>query len=229
MVVQGLQKLTLLDYPEHIACTVFLHGCNLRCPFCHNAPLVTGVAEKSISGAELGDFLEKRKNLLQGVCVTGGEPLLQKDIIGLLEYIKSFGYKVKLDTNGLFPERLGEVINMGLADYIAMDIKSSKSGYAVAAGVAEIDISALEESVEIIKNSGIDYEFRTTAVKGLHTAEDFTEIGKWLGEVKNYFIQSFKISENLISNAFSGFSKEEMTDFLGTIKEYIPNAKLRGV
>lgn len=229
MVIQGLQKLTLLDYPRHIACTVFLHGCNLRCPFCHNAPLVTGRAENAVSREELGRFLEKRKGVLQGVCVTGGEPTAQNGIIEFLQYLKSFGYKVKLDTNGFFSEKIEEIISLGLADYIAMDIKSSKENYSIASGVLSADINALEKSISIVKSSGIDYEFRTTAVKGLHSEADFSDIGKWLGEVKNYYIQRFENSVDLISQGFTAFSREEMTALLDTVKAYIPNAELRGI
>ncbi len=218
----------MLDYPNHLACTLFAHGCNLRCPFCHNSSLVVKKSESNISTDYLSDFLSKRKGILDGICLTGGEPLMQKDVVEFLKYLKGFGYKIKLDTNGCFPQKLKTVLDEGLADYIAMDIKSSKENYSLAAG-AKADISAVSKSVDLIMASGADYEFRTTAVKEIHTAEDFKAIANWISGAKNYFIQQFNDSGNLISKGFSGFSKEEMQNFLDIVKTDIPNAELRGI
>ncbi|MBQ8895240.1 MAG: anaerobic ribonucleoside-triphosphate reductase activating protein [Clostridia bacterium] len=229
MIIEGLQKTTLLDYPGYVACAVFAHGCNLRCPFCHNAGLVIRKPENIIEKEELAAFLQKRKGILDGVCLTGGEPLAQKDAIEFIEFLKSFGYKVKLDTNGFYPERLEEIINRGLVDYIAMDIKSSKQGYAKAVGIQDIDIAPMIKSTELIMASEIDYEFRTTAVKGIHIVSDFEEIGKWLHGAKRYFIQQFIDSGDLISQGLEAFTKEETLKLLAAVRKYIPNADSRGI
>ncbi len=229
MLIEGLQKTTLLDYPGYVACTLFAHGCNLRCPFCHNAGLVVRKPENIINEEEIAAFLQKRKGILDGVCLTGGEPLAQKDAIAFIEFLKSFGYKVKLDTNGFYPERLQEIIDKGLVDYIAMDIKSSKSGYPKAVGIQDIDITPMIKSTELIMGSGIDYEFRTTAVKGIHLVSDFQEIGKWLIGAKRYFIQQFIDSGDIISEGLNAFSKEEMLKLLAAVREYIPTAEIRGL
>ncbi|MBQ5837250.1 MAG: anaerobic ribonucleoside-triphosphate reductase activating protein [Clostridia bacterium] len=229
MIIEGLQKTTLLDFPGLVACTVFAHGCNLRCPFCHNAGLVVRKPENIISQEELGEFLKKRKGILDGVCLTGGEPLAQKDAIEFIEFLKSFGYKIKLDTNGFFPERLKEAIDKGLVDYIAMDIKSSPEGYAKAVGIDGIDISPAMESVKLIMSSGVDYEFRTTAVKGLHLVSDFERIGEWICGAKRYFIQQFIDSGDLIKTGFEAFSKEETEKLIAAVSKNVPSAKARGI
>ena len=229
MIIEGLQKLTLLDYPGHVACTIFAHGCNLRCPFCHNAGLVVRQPENIISMEELSEFLERRKGILDGVCLTGGEPLLQKDAIEFIRFLRSFGYKIKLDTNGFYPEKLKAVIEEGLVDYIAMDIKSSPENYGKAVGIDNVDISPVLESVELIKSSGIDHEFRTTAVKGLHIVSDFEKIGAWLKGAKGYFIQQFIDSGDLISEGLAAFTKEETDAFLTAAKEHVKNAEIRGL
>lgn len=229
MIIEGLQKTTLLDFPGLVACTVFAHGCNLRCPFCHNAGLVVRKPENIISQEELGEFLKKRKGILDGVCLTGGEPLAQKDAIEFIEFLKSFGYKIKLDTNGFFPERLKEAIDKGLVDYIAMDIKSSPEGYAKAVGIDGIDITPATESVKLIMSSGVDYEFRTTAVKGLHLVSDFERIGEWISGAKRYFIQQFIDSGDLIRTGFEAFSKEETEKLIAAVSKNVPSAKARGI
>jgi pyruvate formate lyase activating enzyme len=229
MIIEGLQKTTLLDFPGLVACTVFAHGCNLRCPFCHNAGLVVRKPENIISQEELGEFLKKRKGILDGVCLTGGEPLAQKDAIEFIEFLKSFGYKIKLDTNGFFPERLKEAIDKGLVDYIAMDIKSSPEGYAKAVGIDGIDITPATESVKLIMSSGVDYEFRTTAVKGLHLVSDFERIGEWICGAKRYFIQQFIDSGDLIKTGFEAFSKEETEKLIAAVSKNVPSAKARGI
>jgi len=229
MIIEGLQKTTLLDYPGYVACTIFAHGCNLRCPFCHNAGLVVRKPENIISIEELEAFLNKRKGILDGVCLTGGEPLMQKDVIDFLRFLKSFGYKVKLDTNGFYPERLAEAIENGLVDYIAMDIKSSRENYSKAVGIPDIDISKAEESVRLIMGSGIDYEFRTTAVKGLHIVSDFEKIGEWLQGARKYFIQQFIDSGDIISGGLEAFSKEETQKLLAAVRKGIGTAEIRGL
>ena len=228
MNVQGYQKLTLLDYPGRTACTVFTGGCNLRCPFCHNAGLVrTPLAEPNRTDEVLA-YLAKRKGILDGVCVTGGEPLLQPDLVGFLQAVKEMGYAVKLDTNGMLPQRLAGVLATNLVDYVAMDIKSSPSGYPAATGT-DADVSAVSDSLSILRDSGIPFELRTTAVRGIHTEADFDAIGRWIGDVPAYFIQRFVDSGQLLGSGCDAFSPEEMERLLTTVRRYTPSAQLRGV
>ena len=227
MNIQGYQKLTLLDYPGKTACTVFTGGCNLRCPFCHNAGLVRNPLAQDNATAEVMEYLTKRRGILDGVCVTGGEPLLQPDLADFLRDVRNLGYAVKLDTNGSLPEKLADVLAQGLVDYVAMDIKSSPTGYALATG-AEIDPAVFARSVQVLRESGIPHEFRTTAVGGIHTPEDFVRIGQWLGAVPAYYIQRFVDSGQLLGEGFYPFSIEEMEHLLTTVREFIPAAQLRG-
>ena len=228
MNVQGYQKLTLLDYPGRTACTVFTGGCNLRCPFCHNAGLVrTPLAGPNLTDEVLA-YLAKRKGILDGVCVTGGEPLLQPDLVGFLQAVKEMGYAVKLDTNGMLPGRLAEVLATKLVDYVAMDIKSSPDGYPAATGT-DADVSAVSDSLSILRDSGIPFELRTTAVRGIHTEADFDAIGRWIGDVPAYYIQRFVDSGQLLGSGFDAFSPEEMERLLTTVRVHVPSAQLRGV
>ncbi len=229
MHIQGIQKLTLLDYPGHIACTLFSYGCNLRCPFCHNASLVTETPQKPINTEEITAFLQKRKGILDGICLSGGEPLMNPDALEFLKYLRGFGYKIKLNTNGFFPKQLEQAINQNLLDYVALDIKAPKESYAAATGISDIDVAPLCQSIEMIMNSGIDHEFRTTAVKGLHNVGDFEEIALWIKGAKRYYIQQFVSSPDLISHSFTSFSTEEMNEILADVQKIIPNALLRGI
>ena len=228
MNIQGFQKLTLLDFPEKTACTVFTGGCNLRCPFCHNGSLVLNPTESQSVENEVLEYLKKRTGIIDGVCITGGEPLLQPDLLSFIKKCKETGVAVKLDTNGASPEKLKQILDSGLVDYIAMDIKAAPSNYKSATG-SEIDFSVFLKSMEIIRNSGIPYEFRTTAVKGLHTASDFEEIAKILKTDEKYFIQKFTDSGNLLKpEGLSAFSEVETEQILNNVKKYIPAASLRG-
>lgn len=227
MNVQGYQKLTLLDFPEHVACTVFTGGCNLRCPFCHNASLVLSPRESANLEEEVLSYLAGRKGILEGVCVTGGEPLLQPDLSDFVKQVKNMGYSVKLDTNGSDPDALDALLATGMIDYVAMDIKSSPEHYEAAIGKA-FPIERFQRSAEIIRSSGILHEFRTTLVKGIHRVEDMDGIGKWLAGEEKYFLQAFVDSGNLLGKGFEAFSAEETREFLQTIRKYIPTAKLRG-
>ena len=228
MNIGGLQKLTLLDYPGKAACTVFTVGCNLRCPFCHNASLVTGKVGSNIQ--DLAAFFEKRRGILDGVCVTGGEPLLQPDLGEFLNFIRSFGFSVKLDTNGTLPDRLKKIINERLVDYIAMDIKSSASRYSQAVGIAMDDTSPVFESISAIMDSGLEYEFRTTVVKELHTPDTMREIGGMIKGARAYFLQQFVDSGELLSaEKLTPCSPGEMNELLDAVKPFVPAASLRGV
>ncbi len=224
-----MQKLTLLDFPGNVACTLFAHGCNLRCPFCHNAGLVVRKPENRIDENELTEFFNRRKGILDGICLTGGEPLIHPDAIEFLRFLKSFGYKIKLDTNGFYPEMLRKAIDEGLVDYIAMDIKSSRQGYPKAVGIDGIDITPALESVRIIMESGVDYEFRTTAVKGLHIVSDFEDISEWIAGAKQYFVQQFTDSGDLISDGYEAFTPEETEKLLAAVRKAVPNAQARGI
>ena len=230
MRIQGLQKLTLLDYPEHTACTVFTAGCNFRCPFCHNASLVVDIPKESeISEEEFFAFLQKRIGILDGVCVSGGEPLLQSDIEQFIRKIKDMGFAVKLDTNGSIPDKLIGLVEQGLVDYVAMDIKNCLESYAITAGLEVLDVEAIKKSVSYLKEGHVPYEFRTTVVKHYHSKESFEEIGHWLEGAEKYFLQNFVDSGDLIGKHTRGCSEEEMKEFLQVVRKYIPNAQLRGM
>ncbi len=230
MKIAGLQKLTLLDYPGKTACTVFTWGCNLRCPFCHNAGLVTEAFEETVTADELYTFLKKRIGLLDGVCVTGGEPLLQPDLISFLQPIHEMGFAVKLDTNGTQPEKLREICETGLISMVAMDIKNSPEKYAVTAGTERLSIDAVHQSVRYLMQQGnIPYEFRTTVVKQYHTAADFSAIGKWIRGANAYYLQNFQNTGRLIDNSVSGCTPSEMRAFLEIVRRDVPNAALRGI
>ena len=228
MKISGLQKLTLLDYPGKMACTVFTYGCNFRCPFCHNALLVTEENSDNISEDEFFAFLKKRQGILDGVCISGGEPTLQNDLAEFIGKIKALGYAVKLDTNGSRPEVLRNLIKEKLVDYVAMDIKNSPAKYSLTCG-CEVNTVPIKESVSIITESGIGHEFRTTTVRELHTADDFREIAQWLKGDSRYFLQHFEDSGNLIGDNLSAFDKNEMTAFAEVIRENLPNVTIRGV
>lgn len=229
MIIKGLQKTTLLDFPGKVACTVFTAGCNFRCPFCHNASLVISPdLTDTISEDELFAFLKKRRGILDGVCITGGEPLLQRDIEELIKKIRDLSLAVKLDTNGAYPERLRSIIENNLVDYVAMDIKNSKEKYALTAG-ADVDIGKISESVGLLMSSGIAYEFRTTIVKELHSPEDIRSIGEWIAGAEKYFLQSFTDSGELIADGYSAHTPQDMAALLEIAKQYVPNAALRGI
>lgn len=230
MKICGFQKLTLLDYPGKTAATVFTGGCNFRCPFCHNGDLVLSHNEMGeIKEIEIFDTLRRRQGFLDGVCITGGEPLMWQDTEELIKDIKDMGYLVKLDTNGSYPDRLERILLSGNVDYVAMDIKSCLASYPKTVGLESFDTAPIEKSVELLKNSGIDHEFRTTLVKNLHTEKDMEEIGAWLKGEKNYFLQAFKKSDNVIDDTMEGFEKEELDKMLEIVRKYIPTAQLRGV
>ena len=229
MLIKGLQKLTLLDYPTKTACTIFTGGCNFRCPFCHNASLVLDLNEgERFEEADVLSFLKKRIGLLDGVCVTGGEPLLQRDIKSFLGKIKDMGYSVKLDSNGYCPEKLSEIVSDGLCDYVAMDIKNCKEKYSSTSGI-DIDISKIEESVDFLMSCGIDYEFRTTVVKEYHTLSDIEKIAEWISGAKKYFLQSFVDSGDIICQNLSAVDKQLLYEMQKAASKYVKNTEIRGI
>ena len=228
MVLKGLQKLTLLDYPGEIAATAFTGGCNFRCPFCHNASLV--LPDKfgaTLPTEEFFAFLESRRGKLRAVCVSGGEPTMQGDLVEFIKRIKEMGFLVKLDTNGTRPDVLRTLIDGGLLDYVAMDIKNSKARYGDTVGVKNFDISPVEDSINILRKGNVPFEFRTTVVRELHAVGDFAEIGEWLSGDEKFFLQTFEDSGDLIGTGYSAYSEEEMKSFLKILKGYVPNAALR--
>ena len=227
--IKGLQKLTLLDFPGVIAATVFFGGCNLRCPFCHNASLV--LPEKygeTISYSDFFSFLDSRRDRLQGVCVSGGEPTLYPHIEEFIRGIKDRGFLVKLDTNGTRPEVLQSLIEKKLLDYVAMDIKNSPLRYGETVGITDFDPTPIAESAAILMNGKTDFEFRTTVVKELHTPKDIEQIGQWLSGEEKFFLQTFVDSGDLIGTAYSGYSAPEMDELTKLLKKYIPKAQQRG-
>lgn len=227
MQIGGFQKMTMLDYPGKVACTIFTYGCNFRCPFCHNATLV--IDEASLfDKEEILSYIYKRKGLLDGVVVTGGEPLLQSDIIDFLKELRQTGLLIKLDTNGSFPEKLKEIIDLGLVDYVAMDIKNSKEKYNLTTGV-KIAIEKIEKSVKLLMENRVDYEFRTTVVSQMHETEDFEKIAKWLKGAKRLFLQPFKDSENLIGNNLSSHTPQALEGFKSILNKTINQVEIRGL
>ena len=229
MKIEALQKLTLLDYPGKMAATVFTYGCNLRCPFCHNALLVTEESAGGIDTEEVLSFLSKRKGMLEGVCVTGGEPLLQPDIENFLKAIKDMGFMVKLDTNGTLPKKLKDIVRKGLVDYVAMDIKNCRDKYALTSGKTCMDLTAIDESIKFLLSGEIEAEFRTTVVKNFHTEEDLLKITHWISGCDRYFLQQFVDSGNLINTSLEGYSDTELTAIYKQVKRKLPVTKLRGI
>ena len=229
MKIHGLQKMTLLDYPGRVACTVFLGGCDLNCPFCHNAELIDGTAEPVMDDAGLLAFLEKRKGLLDGVAVTGGEPTLRRDLNDLFRRIKALGYPIKLDTNGLHPDRLKMLLDEGLVDYVAMDVKNSPEKYALTCGRDAVDLAKIRESIRLLMESGVDYEFRTTVVDELHEASDFEAIGREIAGAKAYYLQAFVDRDTVVFENFHAPTMECMKSYLQTVRKFVPNSAIRGM
>ena len=227
----GLQKLTLLDYPGKVACTLFTRGCNFRCPFCHNAALVTRAEEQRMyDNAEILAFLKKRIGVLDGVAITGGEPTLMSGLYGFINEVKNMGYAVKLDSNGTRPDVLRKLIDDGLIDYVAMDIKNSREKYAYTCGLPEnFDLSKIDESIALLMEGKVDFEFRTTVAMPFHEESDFVKIGEWLRGDEKFFLQQFKDSGDIIGKEISSFNESDMEKFLNLLLPFVPNAQLRGV
>ena len=230
MKISGFQKMTLLDFPGQVAATVFTGGCNLRCPFCHNALLVTEAEDlEEYSEDFIIGYLEKRKGILDGLAITGGEPLLQKDIRPFIERVRHLGYKVKLDTNGCFPDRLKDLVARKLLDYVAVDVKNTKEKYGETVGIPGFDPKAVEETVAFLKKGLVPYEFRTTVVREFHTVEDIDGIGKWIEGADAWFLQNFVDSGNLIGEGLSAAPREVLFEMLERGRKYVKRCELRGV
>ena len=230
MQIHGFNKTTLLDYPEHIAATVFTGGCNFRCPFCHNGELVLDPGcQPLIPEEEVLSYLKKRQGILQGVCVTGGEPLLRPGLEALLEEIKALGFPIKLDTNGSHPQLLARLWSLGLVDYAAMDIKNSPERYGETAGVPGLDLGPIRESVSWLLEGHVDYEFRTTVVRQFHDSASFRAIGPWISGARRYFLQAFIDRDTVLRPGLSAWSREEMEGFAALVRPWVPAVELRGI
>ncbi len=230
MYINGFQKLTILDYPGKVACIVFTPGCNFRCPFCHNAALVTHIDKDTyIDEEKVLSYLKKRQGILDGVVITGGEPLLQDGIEEFIGKIKNLGYAVKLDTNGSFPEKLISLVENSLVDYVAMDIKNSKAKYMTTIGVNNIDMASIEKSVDFLLQNKVDYEFRTTIVDGFHTLDDIQDIVVWIKGAHKYFLQNFVDSGDLIEAGLSPVSLDTLRKMKEKATETIPCVEIRGI
>ena len=230
MNIYGFQTLTLLDYPGVVACTVFLGHCNFRCPFCQNGNLVLHPEREPLIDEEtVFSHLEKRKGLLDGVCITGGEPTLESELPDFLGKVREMGYRIKLDTNGYRPEVLKSLVEAGLVDYVAMDIKNSPDRYGETAGLTDLDVLRIQESVEFLMCGAVDYEFRTTVARELHGRAEFERIGKWLAGCRKYCLQNYRESEFVLQPVFSGYSREQLERFRELLLRSIGQVEIRGV
>ena len=230
MRIHGLQKLAMVDYPGKLAATVFTGGCDLRCPFCHNALLVTRLSESpALTEDEVLEFLKKRRGLLDGVVLSGGEPLLQAGAADFLAAVRQLGFAVKLDTNGFYPQALREILDRGLADYVAMDVKNSPERYGETAGVLGLDLGPVRESVSYLLSGAVDYEFRTTVVREFHDRESFRAIGPWLSGARRYFLQSFTDRDTVLQPGLHPCSREELEAFAALVRPHVDEVSLRGL
>jgi len=230
MKVSGFFKTTLLDYPGKLAASIFLNGCNLRCPFCHNADLVLPKTNQSyIDLNYIFEVLTKRKNVLEGVCISGGEPTIHHDLHQLCSLIKDIGYSIKLDTNGTNPDTLRNLYHDGLIDYVAMDIKNSREKYSITSGCPNLELNKIDSSIDWLLNCGIDYEFRTTVVKELHNIDDFYNISLWISGAKRYFLQNYRETDSVIQPGFTSCTKHELLEFVHILKPLVPHVELREV
>ena len=233
MKIVGIQKLTLLDYPGKVACTVFLNGCNFRCPYCHNAELL-GDGDEVMTVAGLLAFLRKRQGILEGVCITGGEPTLHPELPALLKEVRALGYAVKLDTNGYRPEILEAVLNQGLVDYVAMDLKNGPEGYAETVGLAQVELAKIRQSIRLLMDSPVDFELRTTVANPLHSGETITSMANWLRETTNgkpiprLFVQPFVDRDTVPVGGFSAPTGAELEQFCRILGPCAERVELRG-
>ncbi len=229
MKIHGLQKMTLLDFPGQVACTVFLGGCDFRCPFCHNWDILDPSTPVIMDENEFYQFLDKRVGLLDGVAITGGEPLLRTGMPEFIQGIKDKGFKVKLDTNGNHPDKLKELVGAGLVDYVAVDIKNDKARYGTTIGVPNFDISKLEETVSFLLEGNVIYEFRTTVVKQFHDEDSFRGIAEWIEGAENYYLQSFVDRETVHYSGLEAYGPGQLEIFKSIVAPHVKNIEIRGV
>lgn len=229
MIIHGLQKMTLLDFPGKVACTVFLGGCDMRCPFCHNAEMLNIAAPGEIDDAQFFSFLKGRKGLLDGVTITGGEPLLRRDLAAFMAKIRNLGFAVKLDTNGAHPDRLRQILDEKLADYVAMDIKNSPERYGETIGIPYFDITPVRKSVSLLKNGDTAYEFRTTCVAQFHNDESFQKIANWIDGAQSYFLQAFVDRDTVPFEGLSPPAEDDMRRWVELLRPHVQHVGLRGM
>lgn len=236
MYIAGMQKLSLVDYPEKVACTLFTGGCNLRCPFCHNSELLEGLMP-SVDVREVLEYLDARKGILDAVVVSGGEPCMQPDLLEFLQSLKQKNLLVKLDTNGCYPAVLQQALGRGLVDYVAMDLKSDPAGYGTASGCATVPLKAITESVELLLSNVIPFELRTTVVVPLHTEQNFIGMAEYLSQIihkyrkkiPNYYLQSFKDRDTVPFAGFSAPDKTQLEAYGRIMQKVASHVGLRGV
>lgn len=230
MKILGLQKLTLLDYPEHLACTIFLGGCNFRCPFCHNRDLVDLDSQApTILEDDFFSLLKKRKGILEGVCISGGEPLIHPDLPDFIKKIKSLGFLVKLDTNGSYPEHLKALVKQHLLDYVAMDIKNAPDRYASTAGLTELDLTSINSSINFLKQGLVPYEFRTTLVADFHDTAAIDAIADWLAGDSPYYLQCFEDRDTVIQSGLHAPCRQDILLYQKRLQTKVPHTYLRGI
>ena len=230
MKIAGIEKLSLVDFDGVVSATIFTLGCNYKCGFCHNSPLVLSTNQvTTLPEEEILTYLKKRKGILEGLCITGGEPTLQHDLTSFCEKVKSLGYKIKLDTNGTNPDKVKELWDNGLVDYFAMDIKNDRENYAKIIGFDSYDLSKVEKTVDFFISNNVDYEFRTTLINEYHKEENIVNIGKWINGAKKYFLQKFKNTDGCINaDTLTPVNDEKVKQFIEILNKYLPNVKPRG-
>lgn len=229
MKISGMEKLTLLDYPSKTACLIFTQGCNLKCPFCQNSALLDTNHDGIIDENEVLAYLDKRKGIIDGICISGGEPLIQKDVEKFIKRVKEKGFQVKLDTNGSNPKKLKDLIDKKLIDYVAMDIKNDFTDYGKTAGIEKINTNKIKESIKILENSDIEYEFRTTIVKELHDLKKIENICKYINRKSKYYLQNYRDSITVLQKGLTGFSDKELQEIKEKLSKKYPNVMIRGI
>lgn len=227
MIIAGFDKVSLTNYPGLVACTIFTNNCNFKCPFCQNGTLAKGIEKSRISEDEIFNYLKKREGLIDGICISGGEPTIQKDLVDFIKKLRAFKIKIKLDTNGSNPEIVKYLIDNNLIDYVAMDIKNTFKKYDDTSGT-KVDLAKIKETIKILKNSEIDYEFRTTIIREYHSLDDIKSICKYISPSK-YYLQNFEDSDNVLKNNLHGFSTEELKEIENKIRKEFPNVSVRGI
>jgi pyruvate formate lyase activating enzyme len=229
MLISGMEKLTLSDYPDKLAAIIFTQGCNFKCPFCQNAALIPLKNNHYLTEDEVLNYLEKRKKILDGLVISGGEPTLQKDLKAFIKKVKAIPLKVKLDTNGYHPDVLKDLIQEHLIDYVAMDIKNDLANYSLTSGVANINTAVIKKSIAILNTSGIPHEFRTTIIKEQHDLKKIENIINLIGPDNLYYLQNFKLSQDVPNQKLHGFSQEELQEINNKLNKKYPNVKVRGL
>lgn len=229
MKISGMEKLTLLDYPSKTACLIFTQGCNLKCPFCQNSALLDTNHDGIIDENEVLAYLDKRKGIIDGICISGGEPLIQKDVEKFIKRVKEKGFQVKLDTNGSNPKKLKDLIDKKLIDYVAMDIKNDFTDYGKTAGIEKINTNKIKESIKILESSDIEYEFRTTIVKELHDLKKIENICKYINRKSKYYLQNYRDSITVLQKGLTGFSDKELQEIKEKLSKKYPNVMIRGI